>query len=371
VLFLGAVQAIAQLPDTIKFEDAPRDTTCSAVASRISILLSNLTYPQTTEIAEAIQEWEKWCPQSEPLLRAKILLQLQRQQNCDELVQQFIPEYFGEFNVRVSDYVYLDVYDYDRERYGYVPFESAFDHWTEEWALQLIEGIRYGTDEFLACALFTANIERFDELLSSGDFNNTLTWQMMDETSKNRWDPLGTGSFHVGSWQPIGTLSRAFGGTAEFGVSIGAKINRTSGVRVEAVLKLRPMNNKDGLTLLVDRSLIETTSGACFTIGAQILKTIPVHTGYFVDFGGGMEYLSLSTRQLKASVAPDFEESFYAISTYNVFGRVVFRRGFTNGSSAGIYTTWNYAPFVNDRDLGRSIGDSFITFGIEYRPKGK
>lgn len=370
-LILSSSLTVAQGLDTLKFENSREDLPCSEMAKVSAAALPSLRYTDLNDIRSVVADWERSCGVSEPLLRVKILAQIQRGLRCEGLVQKFIPEYYSEFRLRVGDYVPLDIYDFDPERYGFVPFESPLDTWTEEWALSLIDKLPYGTDEFLACALFTGNVDRFDELLSSGDFNETLTWRMMDERSKDRWDPLFGGGLHMGYWQPVGPLTSAFGGTIELGGSLGSLINRTSGVRVEATLKLRPMVNRDGLYILVGNRFENTRARACFSIGGQVIKSIPLKRGFFIDAGAGVEYISLSTDLTKVQASPGDEESTYSVNTYNVFSKMAIMKALPNNSRLGVYVTTNYAPFNNDRDLGRAIGDTFLGIGLEYRPMSK
>lgn len=371
VIFIVVIScnfALAQVPDSIQFDVDVNDTTCNAISARAGIQVIKRAYYQTDQISTIVDAWDAHCPETESMLRLQILIRLQRKMNVDELISHYITMYYDEYRMRLSPWFFIEENDSNTATYELI---RQFDNWTSEWALQLIETVRYGSDEFLACALFTSNLDRFDELMASEDFTDTYTWRTMPDAVRNRWDPLGTGGFQLGYWQPVGSLAKAFGGSADLGVSLGSKLNRTSGVRLELAFRVRPMSNRDGLTILVNKALEPTTSGSCVTIGLQMLKALPLTKRNIVDIGGGIDYLTLTTKLEKPNNSPNVEDERYSINTYNVFFRSAIRRLMSTDGSVGLYASWNYAPFNVDKDLGRSIGDTYLTFGIEFRPNGK
>ena len=113
---------------------------CETASTKYYLLLSKYSIEQKTQIREVLNLWKATCSKTEPILRAKILLEISENSFTDTVYTNYfnnhIFDYFDRINAAYQE-DYKDVYEINKEYFNYVPLRSGFDDWTYNFAQKL------------------------------------------------------------------------------------------------------------------------------------------------------------------------------------------------------------------------------------------
>jgi hypothetical protein len=172
----------------------------------------------------------------------------------------------------------------------------------------------------------------------------------------------------VGSWLPIGNLSKTMGLSPHFGVWFGnmtlpyTNLKLSMGFNIFVPL---PSNTSEFNYFLSDTILIAKPSSACGLMGIQLSQTQWIKNGYQLDFiaGVGIGFISTNQKKPQSKGQQNNENNLYSVDNVYFSLGVNIRKG-----KIGFNALFNITPLGSfEQTVRKNFGNQSITTGINYR----
>ncbi len=241
--------------DKLMTKKAPN---CRDIAFNSSELIINYYHQGKTDSIEIVLKyWEDNCGISEPLMRMKILLSIEKhafsESLYDSTIIYHIINYDNRKNAKNPNYVY----NFYGHYFGYVPLKKEYDNFTVELAEKLKQKQRKNSLELYFCKLYANELEKpIKELRENPAYNNTkLRGYYNKEIEKYIHMPDYHMGFLSGIWIPKGNLE-LLGNHPVFGFQMGIRKNKMT---YDFTIALKFVNSKNDYFILKDGQ-IDTTN---------------------------------------------------------------------------------------------------------------
>jgi hypothetical protein len=360
ILLFGRIDAFSVKVMSAKLEDCKKNA--SYYADSISVAFENNDLLHASEL---LVRWENQCGLSEPVFRARLLLNaaLKRDSGLNSLPG--LLEQAVSFEIRYQllggsdEEERNDYYELYPGYFGYVSINSRFDRQTQLLALKLLN--KEITDDVVHAfvMLYSGETEWFFHNLKEGNLADTyLLEEYRKRVSYFKQKPELSVGISTGLWIPQGNLN-AIGLKPVFGVQAGIKKRSSS---LHAVLAIRFGSTRKPISFSMQDTLVTTRNQ---------------QGGY-----AGLEWVQSIYRREKISVGFTFTGGYDVIDMVEdrqdprrkTFGSWFLQPGLflefplPNQSALGLYP---YFALLNHKNSGISALDGnawFIT--LRYRLSG-
>lgn len=338
-----------------KLNTAPPN--CEVIASNSQKLIAGLSFNQPDSIRHIVSVWEKYCGNSEPIERLKILMNIAESKFVDSSADFYAVHYLVPFKDSLRSKImyrptgiYFYANKYGSHEYHYTSVDTNFNKFTKSWALNLREDKSRTPTAHLLCTLFSENTDKFDEEFNSDLYKpNRLKTKVDGVVNRNREKSVNF-DLAAGVWFPQGGLSNYFSPNGSFGFKVGLPIGNNTRFLIYLNDRLASLNKMAGLySYSYNNSAISNVN--FLSVGGEFRKQFNLKNNFSLDVfvGGGLESMEIyKYNQKNAS-----ETDTYGIHT----GMSVIKDNW------GLEASYHYAPF----NLGKDIGSDYISVNLFYR----
>ena len=339
---------------------------CDQVTALSIAEVITCNFEQTEKLNEIAEKWLKACGPTEPAIRLKMLVEIERGTFEDSA---YIPYYEWEiekFHNRVFDSynpAFRDIYANEYEYFNFVPLNSPFDVYTIDWALKLLDQQEKGSTEYLLCLLWSEQLEAFNEALHSQKARGSLLRKVALPYIYGIND--GPVSLAIGAynWHPLGVTANYFSSSpsASLVLSFDTRIPLAIDFGMDMIFP-----SSDPFNLRSEDSLFSTSTnfGMSFYLGTSSI--IRFSEQLIMDLGVATGVMFFSTDVPRPS---QFEEGagFYTVDGFHAraFSGFYWKVGSKN--YAGLRITYNYTSFDNDNQLQDDFGRHALLYGLVFR----
>lgn len=341
---------------------------CEIIAFNSQKIISSFSTEQLDSIFPVLAVWERDCGSVEPIQRLKILFDIKNNRFVDSLYKNYITFSIPTFKNRVykaKNDNYNEIFEDHKAAFSYVPLRSKYDNLTKQFARELLEKQKKETIEYLLCLLFSENIEEFNKLYYSNEYLENNKYKTLD----SKVDDIGLFGITVigsaGIWLPIGKLSNIYRPCPQFGFTFNTPLYKS--YRFDFGIEVRPLINDNNIELNVDNTIKSANGTICFTLGAWISNEVKINDKLFLGIISGIGYSRIDTDLKRLKSNSDGKEYYYGVSTYDASLGINISKRVFNNSRVGLYISYHYAPYNNDKLLKTDLGNTFTTLSIRYR----
>lgn len=331
-------------------------------------LFGKINIIESDSIQEYISTWAQRCNKIEPLLRLKIIYQIQNDIETDSLIL----EYYNKFESKMIDRIYdsrsdhyQEIFQNDSAYYDYVPLKGSFDSTLINAANKLLIKNNITEDEKLICLLFSNQINEYKNSIKSNKFKNSLIAKKVKELNKNYKD---NDDIHflilTGAWVPLNETKTKLGINPQIGVMMEVPYKKFH-FDLGVIFRINMMSEDFRIKTQMDTLYTDSDIGAFLggAVGYEIYskkkwKLIPK-----LCIGADI----LNTDVLKEQSIEEDTEEYYTITTFNLgFGINLYYLVYKN-HAIGIDINYHYTPYLIDRDLFSNLTSDFLTLNLIYR----
>lgn len=314
-----------------------------------------------------LSNWEQKCFKSEPLLRLKIIYQIQNDLEADSLIL----EYFNNFETNMYDRIYdsrsknyLEIFENNTDYYNYIPLKSKFDSVIIYAAENLLKTKELSSDEQLICLLFSHQIDKYEKSIHSKHYKNALIAKKVKEEKEKYKDEDLNFLVVAGAWIPLSENKIKMGVNPQIGVMIGAPYKKFQ-FDLGVIFRIN-INNKDfEIQTLTDTVFTDSDIGAFLggSVGYEMFsnnkwKLIPK-----ISIGADI----LDTDVLMEESEDEDTEEYYTIATFNLGFGVNLLYAVWGNQYLGLGINYHYVPYLTDRDLISNFTSDILTLNLVYR----
>ena len=169
--------------------------------------------------------WGEKCGNSEPAMRANILIALDLFYFDDEMVTDDFLRRMSIFSDRVQLMKENNTfaYNYHQADFDFVPVGGTFDLWTLEFAKEVLKKYEPGTPGYFLCLFYSGAIDSAYTLLATYPYNSFKPGIQYNALIKHYQDlPSTSISGFAGAWIPLGPLE-SMGVHPEIGMTYGLR----------------------------------------------------------------------------------------------------------------------------------------------------
>lgn len=169
--------------------------------------------------------WGDKCGNSEPVMRATLLLALVMHYYSDQLLPENYLQYMDAYNSRqkLIKNNSATQYNYYQSEFDFVPIGGVFDNWSQNLAISLTDVYEQGSPEYLICLFYSGQIDSVYSLMANKSYADTKPGVLYYKAMQNILKlPSMSLAGYTGLWIPNGPLSE-MGIHPEIGVTYGLK----------------------------------------------------------------------------------------------------------------------------------------------------
>ena len=315
-----------------------------------------------------IENWEQTCNQIEPLLRLKIIYQIQNDIETDSLIL----EYYNKFEYKMIDRIYdsrsehyQKIYHNDSAYYDYVPLKSNFDSTIINAAAKLLTRNNLTEDERLICFLFGDQKYNYNKYKDSYKFKHSLINQQIKRIRKENEVEELNGTVLTGAWIPLSESKKQLGINPQIGLSMGVPVNK---YQFDLAILLRINSNNNDFEILTDEldTVLTDTDVGIFLGCAMNYKIISKNKWkIFPKISFGLDLMD--TDVLKEVTNEEDVDEYYHITTFNLGCGCSFLYQVFDKHSFGVEINYHYVPYSIDIDLLSVFTSDFLSVNLIYK----
>lgn len=148
--------------------------TCELIATNCQQIISTLTIDKLDSIRFFLEQWKKYCGESEPVKRAEILISIYDGTYTDSINTEYFFSTVKKFDNRVRfsrNKDYQIQYENNKTYFDYTPLNGSFDLWTLTLARSLIQSQERNSSQYLFCMIFCDSITSAEKLIRTKAFS--------------------------------------------------------------------------------------------------------------------------------------------------------------------------------------------------------
>lgn len=339
----------------------------TACQSYTKFLIQKENILENDSIQFFIKNWEQTCNQIEPILRLKIIYQIQNNIKMDSLIL----EYYNKFESKIIDRIYdsrsehyQEIYDNDSAYYDYVPLKSNFDSTIINAAKKLLTRNNLTEDEQLICFLFGDQKYNYNKYKASNKFKKSLINQQIKKIRKENEEEEFNITVLTGAWISLNEYKKQLGTNPQIGVSMGVPVNK---YQFDLSIILRINSNSKDFKIQTDMDTVLTNSSVGLFFGCAMNYEIFSKKKFKIlpKISCGIDLMD--TDVLKEFSNEEGEEEYYHITTFNLGFGCSFLYAAFDKHSLGVEINYHYVPYSIDRDLLTVFTSDFISVNLIYR----
>ena len=302
--------------------------------------------------------WEKNCDLSEPILRAKILLEILSSELNESTYDSTILENVINFITRLDFSKlsnYRENYEYYAPYFGFVPLNSDYDRSTKEIAQEIKN---FDNDlELLYSLLYSEKIDEFYHKLQESEYENyTIRMNYDKQIHELKKLPDGHYDISIGAFIPTSKAS-LLGFHPTLGISGGLKFKK---ITYDFTMDMRFGSTRDKYQVIKSDTLItDYYFGAYF--GFDISYDILRYKKSELLLLGGIGFDGFDTELTSSD-----NGAVVSVLSANLNGGLMYRWYYNNENYIGICYQYNFVNYNSDKivnDLTGNFHSIALSFG--------
>lgn len=359
LIILFSISAFAQSDADTLIEDETID--CETIAQiSTSWIMYFYAIEEYDSAAIVLDNWQDACGLSEPILRTRILFAIRNNAYSEEMYDSTIVDFVLNYMMRIDTTSPADLYTDYQDYFGYVPFRSEYDYFTQSIADELLQHVFYNPAELLFSE-FYANVlpDPVKAIQRDTTYTNTALrsyyYQRVDKYLKQPDYHL---SLYSGIWIPYGNAS-LLGNHPILGVQFGISAKKMT---YNLSFDLKFIKSKNEYAVLRNGNMDTTTNFSGLYIGADLEREIFTFGKNKISLLGGIGYDGFDAVKVDTEDNDPDNDVSHMISSLNTNFGLGYRHFFAHKTYVGLQGKYNIVNYSNQG--GTNFSGNCLTISL-------